>query len=138
VEEEMNRDGLPLPVFKKKGQKRTTRLVKMRPTRTKRPATAGQEAESDDEAVAETQINNAARNMTDEGLDLLSGSDFNDSGSDTAAAKKSKSGKKSESTVKRVVRKVKATAHANFKRLKLRNTGSKGGPGFNSRFRRRR
>jgi len=43
-----------------------------------------------------------------------------------------------EGKVKKAVRKVNELAHANFKRLKLRNRGAKGGPGFNSRFRRRR
>ncbi len=42
-----------------------------------------------------------------------------------------------ESGIKKAVRKVKAVAHANFRRLKLRNHGAKGGPGYNSRFRRR-
>ena len=35
-------------------------------------------------------------------------------------------------------KKVNELAHANFKRLKLKNHGAKGGPGFGSRFRRRR
>ncbi|KAK3346794.1 DNA replication/checkpoint protein [Lasiosphaeria hispida] len=43
-----------------------------------------------------------------------------------------------EGVVKKAVRMVKATAHGNFKRLKLRNRGPKGGPGFGSKFRRKR
>jgi DNA replication regulator SLD2 len=33
---------------------------------------------------------------------------------------------------------VNAVAHQNFKRLKLRNSGARGGPAHNSRFRRRK
>ncbi|KAK0725430.1 DNA replication/checkpoint protein [Lasiosphaeris hirsuta] len=43
-----------------------------------------------------------------------------------------------EGIVKKAVRMVKATAHGNFKRLKLRNRGPKGGPGYGSKFRRKR
>jgi hypothetical protein len=38
----------------------------------------------------------------------------------------------------KAARKVKAMAHQNFKRLKLRNSGAKGGPAHNSRFRRKK
>ncbi|CAI4217524.1 unnamed protein product [Parascedosporium putredinis] len=44
---------------------------------------------------------------------------------------------KDEGKVRKVARKVNELAHANFRRLKLRNNGAKGGPGYNSRFRRR-
>ena len=40
--------------------------------------------------------------------------------------------------VKTAARKVTAMANQNFKRLKLRNSGAKGGPAHNSRFRRKR
>ncbi|KAL1849379.1 hypothetical protein VTK73DRAFT_9889 [Phialemonium thermophilum] len=162
-EEELNRDGQPLPVYRKKGQKRTTKLVKMKPTRSRRSLT-GQKAVADvssesdnDEVIPETQIGTGEK-PEQEGLpDLGSGSEFDDFGSgedeekETSKKRSSKKGKaansskgaaqgvqKKEGTVKKAVRKVKATAHANFKRLKLRNSGAKGGPGYNSRFRRRR
>ena len=45
---------------------------------------------------------------------------------------------KKEGKIKKAARKVNELAHANFKRLKLRNNGAKGGPSFSSRFRRRR
>lgn len=54
------------------------------------------------------------------------------------AAKEAKAKDKEEGKVRKVARKVNELAHANFKRLKLRNYGAKGGPGHNSRFRRRR
>ena len=152
--------GQPLRLFKKRGQKRTTRMANMRPTRARRPA-QDQEEEQED-VVPETQFNPsalaggaaAATAPTDADelrlSDLDSDMDFEGPASDEetgtvkarqkrkAAANKGAENAKGEGVVKRAVRKVKATAHANFKRLKLRNTGTKGGPGHNSRFRRRR
>ncbi len=166
LDEEKQR-GQPLRLFKKRGQKRTTRLANMRPTRARRPAQDqaaedDQEEEEQEDVVPETQLNpsaaagtKAAAALTDADelrlSDLDSDIDFDGSASDgeegtvkakqkkrKAAAKKGAETAKGEGVVKRAVRKVKATAHANFKRLKLKNTGSKGGPGHNSRFRRRR
>ncbi|KAK3321550.1 DNA replication/checkpoint protein [Apodospora peruviana] len=164
--------GQPLRVFKKKGQKRTTRRVNMRPTRKKRPTKAIDEGnnhisgDDEDEVVPETQFDAARPTVSDDGDDhlLLSGSDFDDEAaqdeSDLDDRKKTKitkvqpktskkpqgqdksaddgKKKKEEGIVAKTARKVKATAHANFKRLKLKNNGAKGGPGYNSRFRRRR
>lgn len=115
VEEEGN----PTRVYKKKGQKRTTRMVKMRPTRTKRPENMGENPQSDIEND-ETQAGGE------------------DAGSDFEEVKEKKPTQKKEGTVRKAARKVNELAHANFQRLKLRNHGAKGGPGFNSRFRRRR
>ncbi|GAO19206.1 uncharacterized protein UV8b_05143 [Ustilaginoidea virens] len=138
VEDSVGRDGNPLPVFKKKGQKRTTRRVNMRPTMKKRPGDASQEPGSEDardeDAVAETQ-NAAAPDGGSTAQDAGGSSD------DEAAAKpaaKTKASTKAAGPVKKAVRKVNELAHANFQRLKLRNNGAKGGPGHNSRFRRRR
>ena len=195
LDEEKQRYRQPLRQFKKRGQKRTTRLVNMRPTRAKRPAQADEaEADEDDEdevdMVPETQFTaskskaNATTAAADDGQEGglrlsdsdptseidFDASDFEEDDDDddeqatakskaktktkkaaTAAAQKKKATKdaasggkdkdkdeRGEGVIKKAVRKVKATAHANFKRLKLRNTGTKGGPGFNSRFRRRR
>ncbi|KAH8903673.1 hypothetical protein BR93DRAFT_176426 [Coniochaeta sp. PMI_546] len=144
VEEQLDR-GQPLRIFKKKGQKRTTRRVNMKPTRARRPTTQPGEGESDDEeeVVPETQVA-TTKEGGEEDVEVLSGSDFEEEEEQEALKKKAKTkkGKKdaeeTEGTVKKAVRKVKATAHANFKRLKLKNYGAKGGPGVNSRFRRRR
>ncbi|KAH7159669.1 DNA replication/checkpoint protein [Dactylonectria estremocensis] len=135
----MGRDGNSnsLRVFKKKGQKRTTRRSNMKPTRTKRPENMGEAQESGDEenegAIPETQ-----KEAGDEDV-----SDFEDV--DVVENKKTKKVKKAKKpatkpagTVKKAARKVNELAHANFQRLKLKNTGTKGGPGFGSRFRRRR
>jgi DNA replication regulator SLD2 len=152
-EPELGRDGLPLRIYKKKGQKRTTRKVNMKPTRAKRPqqpleGEPGSDIEEGDaEVVPETQFD-AARAMGDGEypLDLesdaeLTGSDYD---GEERRTKKPKPVKKEvaktekENPIKRAAKKVNAMAHANFKRLKLRNNGAKGGPGFGSRFRRRR
>jgi hypothetical protein len=137
----------PLRIFKKKGQKRSTRLVNMRPTRSKRPVQAGdedKEEEDDNDLIPETQFD---ANAEFDGSGL---SDFDDDDDEEEGKKKKKpkpkttaktqpaANEKGEGVVKRAVRKVKASAHANFKRLKLKNNGAKGGPGYNSRFRRRR
>lgn len=183
--EGLDRNGQPLRVFKKKGQKRTTRKVNMRPTRTKRPSKpvededgSEEEGEDGEDVIPETQFDatkNVAAGDDEREDDLLrsesgSGSEFDGSeGEDDeeaeasttkaakgakkktpakenkdATAKKTKDKKKKgtkddagEEPAKKP-RMVKATANANFKRLKLKNTGSRGGPAHNSRFRRRR
>ncbi|KAL1873882.1 hypothetical protein Daus18300_003754 [Diaporthe australafricana] len=175
--EGLDRDGKPLRVWKKKGQKRTTRKANMRPVRTRRPSSAGPPQESeqgDDELIPETQFGTVttAEPGADEDADAASCSEFDGSDYDededelsrhepravkkstatttTAASKKKAApsakqkkggnggGEKPEGKVKKTARKVNELAHANFKRLKLRNSGAKGGPGHNSRFRRRR
>ncbi|KAI1273551.1 DNA replication/checkpoint protein [Xylaria sp. FL0933] len=149
TEEVKGRDGQPLRVYKKKGQKRTTRRVNMKPTRAKRPQamteddTEGKTGDDDknEEVVPETQFD---PNKPIEGLpEIDSDSDFAASDTEDKAPEKKgtkKTAKKEtkEGKVHKVARKVNELAHTNFKRLKLRNTGSKGGPGFGSRFRRRR
>ena len=168
---QLGRDGQPLRIYKKKGQKRTTRRVNMRPTRAKRSTQMadGDEENSEDDIVPETQFD-ASKALGDVDEDdgalrppsddtdpdgLYSNDDDDDDFDDVgdtknmarkkpakaaAKAKDKKDGKENgeEGVVKKAVRKVKATAHANFKRLKLRNNGAKGGPAHNSRFKRRR
>ncbi|KAH8668939.1 DNA replication/checkpoint protein [Xylariales sp. PMI_506] len=154
-EEQLGRDGQPLRIFKKKGQKRTTRKVNMRPTRAKRPQESLEKVPSDiedesNEVVPETQRGARLSLEDEEPLDLGSDSDF--SGSDAGDEKERQKKKKKkvpesktktkepkeDGPIKKAARKVNELAHANFKRLKLRNNGAKGGPGFGSRFRRRR
>ncbi|KAH6686854.1 DNA replication regulator SLD2 [Plectosphaerella plurivora] len=143
-EEQLDRNGNPLRVFKKKGQKRTTRRSNMKPVYTKRPTMPPDATVPDeDDIVPETQL--GGHNPDDYLPDDLD--DFVPSDEEEAAKKPAKKAKKAkaadekkkkEGTVKKTVRKVNELAHANFRRLKLKNTGSKGGPGINSRFRRRR
>ncbi|KAH7322788.1 DNA replication/checkpoint protein [Stachybotrys elegans] len=132
VEEDKGRDGQPLRVFKKKGQKRTTRRANMRPTRTKRPANVapkgGEETDDDDDdgIVPETQPDGLGAH------DAGSGSEYEDAlpALRKESAPASKPQEKKEGIVKKAARKVNALAHANFKRLKLRNNGAKGGLGM--------
>ncbi|KAJ6783983.1 hypothetical protein PWT90_07646 [Aphanocladium album] len=126
-EEPTGRNGQPLVVYKKKGQKRTTRRVNMRPTITKRPP--AQLGDSQD-IIPETQPGGQENGD-------LSGSDFEDDVEDGARSKPRQQPK--EGVVKKSVRKVNELAHANFRRLKLRSKNPKGRPGggFNRRFGRR-
>ncbi|KAF7544334.1 hypothetical protein G7046_g9808 [Stylonectria norvegica] len=126
--EGVDQRGNPLRVFKKKGQKRTTRRSNMRPTRTKRPSEDDPLQDNNDEnedAIPETQ-----NGVHEEGSD----GDFDASKAKKPAAKTAKK----DGTVKKAAKKVNELAHANFQKLKLKNNGLKGGPGFNSKFRRRR
>ncbi|EPE03351.1 dna replication regulator sld2 [Ophiostoma piceae UAMH 11346] len=143
--EEAHDRGQPLRLYKKKGQKRTTRLVNMRPTRTKR-VEANNGGDDSSDVVPETQARTSVDGDAGEngGDGENDGSDYEDG---TTKTKPSKSKAKTktkpaqahpEGAVKKAVRKVNELAHANFKRLKIKNTGTKGGPRFNSRFRRRR
>jgi hypothetical protein len=150
-EEEKGRDGQPLKVYKKKGQKRTTRRVNMKPTRPKpsaQPQDVPPEAESGDELshhselVPETQAMEAAGFGEARNFDSDSQSEYTASDGGTRYRRPNQ-GKKNpkankEGRVKSAARKVTAMANQNFKRLKLRNSGAKGGPAHNSRFRRKR
>lgn len=120
-------NGAQLRVFKKKAPKRTTRKSNIKPVKVQRPAGMDDApVDSDDgDAIPESQAG-----APDDGSD----SEFDDSTTKKAPKKPAKK----EGTVKKAVRKVNQLAHANFQRLKLKNNGAKGGPGYNSRFRRRR
>lgn len=155
TEDGVDRFGQPLRVYKKKGQKRTTRKTNMRPTRSRRPQQPvvdgqGEDEEDGDGVVPETQIDPNKTEYLDHDDEPL---DLNDSDSEfdmpaEAGKKKDKAKKKpvkpalkegkKEGKVQKAAKKVNELAHANFKRLKLKNNGAKGGPGFGSRFRRRR
>jgi DNA replication regulator SLD2 len=145
----LGRDGQPLKAYKKKGQKRTTRKVNMKPTRSKPqampeaiPEDSDDELAGNGEAVPETQIDKTTGFVDARNFDSDSQSEYTASEGGTRyrrpnQAKKSKSANK-DGKIKTAARKVNAMAHQNFKRLKLRNSGAKGGPGHNSRFRRKR
>ncbi|KAH6984611.1 DNA replication regulator SLD2 [Ilyonectria sp. MPI-CAGE-AT-0026] len=130
----MGRDGNSnsLRVFKKKGQKRTTKRSNMKPIRMRRPKNMGEGGEG--EVVGDENEDPIPETQGEAGEE--DGSDF-----ENTKAKKTKKSKKAASKpgpVKKAARKVNELAHANFQRLKLKNNGAKGGPGFGSRFRRRR
>jgi hypothetical protein len=168
--EDGGRQQQPTRVFKKRGQKRTTRRANLRPTRVKRQTSqAGADDEDDDDdddaVIPETQLASTATTAVNEDDELRLSEPDTGGGSDsdeefvdarddgknnnkkkTAALQQKQSASNkdkdkpeaADGVVKRAVRKVKATAHANFKRLKLRNSGAKGGQAHNSRWRRRR
>ncbi|KAH6606070.1 dna replication regulator sld2 [Trichoderma cornu-damae] len=140
AEEAVDRDGRPVKIFKKKGQKRTTRRVNIRPVRTKRPTNPAEgnesdEGEGDQDTVPDTVPDTQAHTGKS---DVAGESDGEYEDGDDARDTKAKTPAKQEGVVKKAARKVNQLAHANFHRLKLRNHGAKGGPGHNSRFRRRR
>jgi DNA replication regulator SLD2 len=145
----LGRDGQPMKIYKKKGQKRTTRRVNMKPTRSKpqaQPEVPLQESDDEragaGETVPETQVDEAAGFADARNFDSDSQSEYTASEGGTRyrrpnQSKKNKSANK-DGEMKITARKVNAMAHQNFKRLKLRNSGAKGGPGHNSRFRRKK
>lgn len=146
----LGRDGQPLKIYKKKGQKRTTRRVRMKPTRSKpQPQTGripGEDSEDElaqmEEAIPETQVDDTAQFSDARNFDSDSQSEYTASDGGTRYRRPDQSKKKKRTTkdgkIKTTVRKVTAAAHQNFKRLKLRNSGAKGGVAHNSRFRRKR
>lgn len=173
----LDRSGQPLRVYKKKGQKRTTRRSNMRPVRTKRPTTTavtdGKEDEGEDESTSKPHPNRPTTSSQtlvendgggggggEKDPAILSSSEFdsNDDDEDELAKDARPDAAKNRTTRRKPAatrgeapaagaeakkknkapRKVNELAHANFKRLKLRNNGAKGGAGYNSRFRRRR
>jgi DNA replication regulator SLD2 len=152
----LGRDGQPLKVYKKKGQKRTTRRVKLKPTRTKPEAPTKVPAEIDSEDELNTPVQEANNGEEavegEEGVAEFADSARNfdsDSQSEYTASEGGTRYRRPDQNKKRkvmgkdgkirsVARKVTAAAHQNFKRLKLRNSGAKGPVAHNSRFRRKR
>lgn len=146
------KDGKPLKIWKKKGQKRTTRKVNMRPAAAKRKPETQREAPKDTEKedevaiVPETQILGQAFTSdvatgVDEGDDMeyltegVYESNEGQEGTKTAARESiktkqkrdDKSGKDiiKEAPKKKNNRKLNPLAHANFRALKIRNKQSK-------------
>ena len=127
------RDGKPLKVWKKKGQKRMTRRVLIKPNTAKwkpEPAWEVSRANEDGkEGVAETQTPRAGRS-TDYGY----GSDKCEDIEGGQGAMEIENGRKYAldngfeqkiGSVKSVKKKISATAHANFRALKIKNKQSK-------------
>ncbi|KAL8797556.1 MAG: hypothetical protein Q9195_000373 [Heterodermia aff. obscurata] len=149
--EAQGKDGKPLKVWKKKGQKRTTRKVNMRPSAAKwKPETqweAPKDTKAEDEVavVLETQIVGQAVTCDvatggEEGDDveyLTEGTyESNDDrdGTKTAGRERIKSKIKSDdksgknniqAPTKKKNRKINPLAHANFRALKIKNKQSK-------------
>ena len=137
--EGQGRDGKPLKIWKKKGQKRTTRRVLMKPNVAKwkpEPAWKGEaESEEEDEQAVVEQTQTTTQKPDEDYEDELDGEDdANEAAGGKKKTKKKVEGKKQGFVAK--VRKISATAHANFRALKIKNKQSKGKRG--ARFGRRR
>lgn len=131
------RDGKPLKVWKKKGQKRTTRKVLMKPNTAKwKPEAAwniGKVNGDEEDGVAETQIVGAHRSTDwkEHGCDSDQHEDIEGSQGALEVGKGSsdafgKGLEKKEDPPKKVKKRISATAHANFRALKIKNKQSKG------------
>ena len=125
-QEGLTRDDSQLKIWKKKGQKRTTKKVKIRPNTQKwapEPEWKERDAEVEDEGVVqETQLLEAfQQNDNDE----ITENDDLESDEDIQSKSKSKKSK-IETDKPKSKKKVSATVHANFRALKIKNKNSKG------------
>ena len=137
AKEGLGRDGKPLKVWKKKGQKRTTRKVNIKPNTAKwKPEPewkAGKDAE-DEEAdlesqVPETQLRpQGTANDAENGDEVSCLGEESDDGGEKRKKKISIAAKDkmaSRGKEAKKPKKVAATAHANFRALKIKNKNSK-------------
>lgn len=136
----LDHNGQPRKVWKKKGLKRQTRRVIMRPVLHKaKPQVDGPASDSEDnDQVPETQGLHAANAIIENGeSNSDDGSDYDDAqharevspSAVKKAAKTAQAAKAVESkpgnVVQKAARKISATAHANYKKLKIKNKNSK-------------
>ena len=140
-EEPRGRDGKPLKVWKKKGQKRSTRRVVMKPTVGKwKPEKEWVVPEDEQKGlVQDTQIDGTHASGNGDGGDA--GTLDDDRGNCDGSQAKGVASKDArmvddEVTKTKAPKKISATAHANFRALKIKNKQSKGKKG--GRFGRRK
>jgi hypothetical protein len=130
-------DGKPRKPWKKKGLKRQTRRVKMRPVVKK-----AQPLAEANESVADSQLAEDVLSDVEAGSDSEDDEDDEFSGTRAKPKTKPKEKEKEKTTDKEApkknTRKVKAGAHANYRALKIKNKNSKGKGGGGGRFGRRR
>jgi hypothetical protein len=125
----LDANGNPRKVWKKKGLKRQTRRTNMRPVMHK-PKKAVQMEESDGEGsvvniVGETQLLEGEGDHASED-DAESGEERNDSQQSTTTKKKGGKNKNDDTNTKdKAKKKVAPSAHANFRRLKIKSKNSK-------------
>ncbi|KAJ5029600.1 DNA replication and checkpoint protein-domain-containing protein [Bipolaris maydis] len=136
-EPELGPDGKPRRAWKKKGMKRQTRRVIMRPNIVKPKPTPAPETHGDVEEqtrVPETQV---PADIEDEfGSDVDDESDYASDVSHTPKVRKvtkkpqeANEKPKKESIIKTAARKIKATANANYRRLNIKGKTGTGGKG---------
>ncbi|KAG9190298.1 hypothetical protein G6011_08386 [Alternaria panax] len=137
-------DGKPRRIWKKKGLKRQTRRVIMRPNIVKPKPTparqANDEPEGEQASVPETQVRAGPEDAFGSDLDGDSdyASDVSHTPRRTVPAKKPEQAKEKpvkEGVLKTAARKIKATANANYRRLNIKG---KAGTGAKGKFGRRR
>ena len=150
--EGLGKDGKPMKIWKKKGQKRTTRKSNMRPNMAKwKPEPKWKGDEEQDEGDENENVQSGEKKDEDqrnsEGEDDIGFSDNDqeseDSEEDRKKPRAQKGKKKVDTEAKQsktsilttAKRKISATAHANFRALKLRSKNPKGKKG--GRFGRR-
>lgn len=157
-QEGLDQNGKPRKEWKKRGQKRQTKRIIMRPVTTKpKPQSEAQSLDYESDGIEETQGSKNAQDVEDGSCEILDeliedecASDYSDD-SHTPKKRKTQPKKraevhtkqikdlaatKHEGTIKKAARKVSASAHANYRRLKIKSKNSKGqGKG---RFGRRR
>lgn len=150
--EGLGRDGKPMKIWKKKGQKRTTRKSNMRPNIAKwKPEPKWKGEEEEEEADNNEKVQSGALKVGDRGnSDMDDDTGFSDNDQDSedreedSKERSARKGKKKVDTEAKqsrtsilttAKRKISATAHANFRALKLRSKNPKGKKG--GRFGRR-
>ncbi|KAJ4354983.1 regulatory particle non-ATPase [Ascochyta clinopodiicola] len=133
-EEELGRDGKPRKPWKKKGLKRQTRRVIMRPNAVKpKPVPQFQHDDKDSDAEPTSIPETQAQANDDPALSEDDDSDYASDVSHSAKKRKApvekgdKLVEKKEGVVEKVKRKISATAHANYQRLKIKGKGGNGG-----------
>ncbi|KAI8938266.1 DNA replication regulator sld2 [Plenodomus lindquistii] len=144
-EPELGPDGKPRRAWKKKGLKRQTRRVIMRPNIAKpkpEPILQNQEESGDEAAtVPETQVQAeeaADDNDSDDGSVYASDASHTPKTRKVPVKKKAEepTEKRKEGIVKKAARKIKATANANYRRLNIK--GKAATSGAKGKFSRRR
>ncbi|KAF2477937.1 uncharacterized protein BDR25DRAFT_250327 [Lindgomyces ingoldianus] len=146
AEDGLDRNGNPRKVWKKRGQKRQTRRVIMRPNFVKPkplPAALIKNDSEDDDPAAKAGPTPQNAGSGQEFSENDNASDYASDDSHTPKKRKTEQKKEQrgstaqpkdkatrEGPVKAAARKVKATAHANYRKLKIKSsTGAKGGKG---------
>ncbi|KAK7513108.1 DNA replication/checkpoint protein [Phyllosticta citriasiana] len=136
-DEEQNAAAQETRTWKKRGAKRQTRRIIMRPVHARaKPQsqleTIPSEDESDATCVAETHLNdNALAKNSSDTIVQEDTPEHDGDGTDTAPSKPAavntnkKDANDKDGVVKRAARKISATAHANFRALKIKNKNSK-------------
>lgn len=124
----LDANGQPRRVWKKKGQKRTTRRVIMRPAPRPKAAESHQ-ATSESQIVHETQLpEEVGSDVEFDAGELDEDSDDEFNASTKPKTKKPDSQvqqKDGAGPIKKAVRKISAAAHANYCKLKIKNKNSK-------------